>query len=203
MTNSGGEAAIVLCGGRSRRMNRDKWSLPFGGETMLERVVGVVSQVVDEVWVVAREGQVVEGDFQIARDPAEGLGPLAGLVAGLEAMAADRAFLTTCDVPFLEPAYVAHLLAESRGQPITVPVVGDHTMVTSAVYSREVLPVARDLLRRRRLRPLFLVEAFDTHFLSEASLREVDPELVSLRDINTPEAYRDALAVADRDAQGR
>lgn len=189
-------AAIVLGGGRSRRMGRDKASLPFGGQTMLQRVVGVVSQVVDEVWVVAREDQPVVGDFQVARDPAEGLGPLAGLVAGLGAMAAERAFVTSCDVPLLKPAYVSRLLELSRGHPIAVPVVGEHTMVTSAVYSREVLPVAEDLLRKRRLRPLFLIEAFDARIVREAELREVDPELESLRDCNTPEAYRDALLAA-------
>jgi molybdopterin-guanine dinucleotide biosynthesis protein A len=195
------DAAIVLCGGRSRRMQRDKASLPFGDETMLERVVGVVSQVVDEVWVVAREGQTVAGDFRIARDPAEGLGPLAGLVAGLGAITAERAFVTTFDVPLLKPAYVARLLELSRGHPIAVPVVGDHTMVTSAVYSREVLPVAEELLRQRRLRPLFLVEAFDARSVSEAELREVDAELESLRDCNTPEAYRDALRSAGCEAR--
>ena len=182
-------------------MLRDKASLPFGDETMLERVVSVVSQVVDEVWVVAREGQTVAGDFRIARDPEEGLGPLAGLVAGLGAMAAERAFVTTCDVPLLKPAYVARLLELSRGHPIAVPVVDDHTMVTSAVYSRTVLPVAEELLRQRRLRPLFLVEAFDARFVREAELREVDAELESLRDCNTPEAYRDALRSAGCEAR--
>jgi molybdopterin-guanine dinucleotide biosynthesis protein A len=196
------DAAIVLCGGHSRRMQRDKASLPFGNQTMLERVVGVVSQVVDEVWVVAREGQVVSGDFQIARDAAEGLGPLAGLVTGLRAMAAERAFLTTCDVPLLQPTYVARMLELSRGHPIAVPVVNDRSMVTSAVYSREVLPVAEGLLEQRRLRPLFLVEAFDARIVSEAELREVDPDLASLRDCNTPEAYRDALHFAGHDAGG-
>lgn len=194
--------AIILCGGHSRRMHRDKASLPFGNETMLERIVSVVSQVVDEVWVVAREGQTVAGDFRIARDPAEGLGPLAGLVTGLGAMVAERAFLTTCDVPLLKTAYVARLLELSRGHPIAVPVIGNRTMVTSAVYSREVLPVAEELLRQRRLRPLFLVEAFDARIVCEAELREVDAELDSLRDCNTPEAYRDALRSAGCEARG-
>lgn len=187
------DAAIVLCGGRSTRMARDKASLPFGDETMLERIVRVVSEVVDEVWVVAREGQEIAGDFQIARDSSEGYGPLAGLCAGLEAMSAERAFLTSCDVPLLRPAYVERLLALSRGFPIAVPVVGDRSMVTSAVYAREVLPVARRLLAERRLRPLFLVEAFDARIVSETELREVDPDLESLLDCNTPETYRRAL----------
>ena len=187
------DSAIVLCGGRSTRMARDKASLPFGDETMLERIVRVVSEVVDEVWVVAREGQEIAGDFQIARDSSEGYGPLAGLCAGLEAMSAERAFLTSCDVPLLRPAYVERLLTLSRGFPIAVPVVGDRSMVTSAVYAREVLPVARRLLAERRLRPLFLVEAFDARFGSETELREVDPDLESLLDCNTPETYRRAL----------
>ncbi len=187
------DAAIVLCGGRSTRMARDKASLPFGDETMLERIVRVVSEVVDEVWVVAREGQEIAGDFRIARDSSEGHGPLAGLCAGLEAMSAERAFLTSCDVPLLRPAYVERLLALSRGFPIAVPVVGDRSMVTSAVYAREVLPVARRLLAERRLRPLFLVEAFDARIVSESELREVDPDLESLVDCNTPETYQRAL----------
>lgn len=182
-------------------MHRDKASLPFGNETMLERIVSVVSQVVDEVWVVAREDQTVAGDFRIVRDPAEGLGPLAGLVTGLGAMAAERAFLTTCDVPLLKADYVARLLELSRGHPIAVPVVGDRTMVTSAVYSREVLPVAEELLRQRRLRPLFLVEAFEARIVCEAELREVDAELDSLRDCNTPETYRKALRSAGCEAR--
>ncbi len=192
-------AAIVLCGGRSSRMGRDKASLPFGPETMLERIVRIVSQVVGEVWVVAREGQEIAGDYRIARDSDEGLGPLAGLRAGLEAMSAERAFLTSCDVPLLSSAYVEHLLALSRGFPIAVPKVGGHFMVTSAVYAHEVLPVAERLLVERRLRPLYLVEAFEARIVSEDELREVDPELESLRDCNTPDAYRDALSAAGLD----
>ncbi len=180
-------------------MARDKASLPFGSETLLERVVRIVSEVVDEVWVVARDGQEVSGDFRIARDPEEGLGPLAGLCAGLEAMSAERAFLTSCDVPLLRSAYVRRLLELSRGYPIAVPVVGTRYMVTSAVYSREVLPVARELLDERRLRPLFLVEAFDARLVTAEELRDVDPELESQRDCNTPETYREALRTAGLD----
>jgi molybdopterin-guanine dinucleotide biosynthesis protein A len=182
-------------------MARDKASLPFGTETMLQRIVRVVSQVVDEVWVVAREGQDVWGDFQIARDPDEGLGPLAGLCAGLEAMSAERAFLTACDVPLLKPGYVERLLELSRGFPIAVPRVAGHTMVTSAVYAREVLPVARGLLDEGRLRPLFLLEAFDSRLVTEDELRQVDPELESLHDCNTPDAYREALRMAGLDGE--
>jgi molybdopterin-guanine dinucleotide biosynthesis protein A len=191
------DAAIVLCGGRSRRMGRDKWSLPFGDETLLERTVRCVREVVDEVWVVAREGQEIEGDYRIVRDPAEGLGPLAGLVAGLEVMTADRAFLTSCDVPFLDPEYVRRMLELGRGHPVAVPLLDGYHMSTSAVYGKEVLPVARRLLEEERLRPLFLIREVDALIVNEPELREMDPSLSSFRNCNTREAYEQALRDAE------
>ncbi|MHC4548065.1 MAG: molybdenum cofactor guanylyltransferase [Planctomycetota bacterium] len=192
-----GDAAIVLCGGRSRRMGRDKASLPFGDETMLERTVRIVSGVVAEVLVVAREGQPVpHGDYTLVRDPAEGLGPLAGLVAGLEGMRAERAFLTACDVPLLRPAYVRWLLEISRGHPVAVPLVDGFHMSTSAVYAQAVLPVARRLLQEERRRPLFLIQEVDARIVDEAEVRQVDRDLASFRNCNTPETYAQALADA-------
>lgn len=191
-----GEAALVLCGGFSRRMGRDKWSLPFGEETLLDRTVRIVREVVPEVWVVAREGQGVRGHARIARDPAEGMGPLAGLAAGLEAMKAERAFLTSCDAPFLKPAVVRRLLDLSRGHAAAVPFVGGFHMTTAAVYSKGTLAAARRLLAEKRLRPLFLVEAVKARIVTEEELRDVDPDLSSFRNCNTPEEYREALFLA-------
>jgi molybdopterin-guanine dinucleotide biosynthesis protein A len=183
-------------------MGRDKAALPFGGENLLSRVIRIVSAVVDEVVVVARQGQLlpeIPAGCRIARDPAEGLGPLAGLVAGLEAMKSERAFLTSCDVPLLEEAYLRALFSLARGHLATVPCLDDRYMVTSAVYARELLPVARDLLRNGRLRPLFLVQAVESRILGEEEIRIADPELRSFHNCNTLEAYRDALRIAGLD----
>jgi hypothetical protein len=97
---------------------------------------------------------------------------------------------------------VERLLALLRGRLIGAAVVGDHTTMTSAVYFREVLPVDEDLLWHRRLRPLFLVEAFDARAVSEPELYEVDPQLASLGDCNAPEAYRDALRTVGLEGEG-
>jgi molybdopterin-guanine dinucleotide biosynthesis protein A len=186
-------AAIVLCGGRSRRMGRDKAALPFGDENLLQRAVRLAREAVEEVIVVAREDQEVPGEFEVVRDPAEGLGPLAGLAAGLAAIRAPRAFLTACDVPFLLPAYVRWLIDLAPDRPVTVPHLDGHYMTTSAVYSREVLPIARGLLAVRRLRPLHVVEAVEARIVTRDEIVEVDPALQSFRNCNTPEVYERAL----------
>jgi molybdopterin-guanine dinucleotide biosynthesis protein A len=174
-------------------MGRDKAALPFGDENLLARTVRLMHEVVDEVVVVAREGQDLPGEYKVARDPAPGFGPLAGLATGLQAVEADRAFLSSCDVPFLLPAYVQRMIDISEGHSVTVPWVNDYYMTTSAVYSKEILPVASGLLAARRLRPLYLVQAVEARIVTMEELRAVDPQLQSFRNCNTPEAYEQAL----------
>lgn len=187
-------------------MGRDKASLPFGGETLLERTLRLVGEVVDELLVVARQGQPVPKGVRVARDPRNGLGPLAGLATGLSAIGARRAFVTSCDVPFLRPAYVRRMLDLSEDHAITVPLVDGYYMTTSAVYTPEVVPAARELIRGGRLRPRFLVEAFPSRIVREDELRDVDPQLESFRNCNTPldyeQALRDAGLESKRDRLG-
>jgi molybdopterin-guanine dinucleotide biosynthesis protein A len=189
-------AALVLCGGHSKRMGADKASLPFGEETLLERVVRRIEDAVDEIWLVAREGQELHLDLPVARDPAEGLGPLAGLAAGLRAMSAPRAFLVSCDVPLIEPAMVERIFDLCEGSSAGIPLVDGFHMTTTAVYDQKLLPVAEGLLQAGRLRPFFLVEAAGARIISEEELRAVDPTLQSLRDCDTPEDYAELLQLA-------
>jgi molybdopterin-guanine dinucleotide biosynthesis protein A len=72
-------------------------------------------------------------------------------------------------------------------------------MTTSAVYARSLLPLAEEILAAGRLRPLYLLEAVPARLVTADELRNVDPELESLRDCNTPADYQAALARAGVD----
>src|ERR1700752_3729699 len=103
-------AGIVLCGGKSTRMGTSKALLPFGPETMLQRVVRLLGTVVSPIVVVAaadQELQPLPAEIVGPRDEREGLGPLEGLRAGLKALPVDieAAYVTSCDVPLLVPAF--------------------------------------------------------------------------------------------------
>src|SRR5438105_2798339 len=106
---------IVLCGGQSKRMGRPKAWLPFGRELMLQRVVRLLAEAVQPIVVVAAPDQEVPplpSDIAVVRDEREGRGPLQGLAAGLTALPAgiDVAYLSSCDVPFLRPAFVQRMI---------------------------------------------------------------------------------------------
>jgi molybdopterin-guanine dinucleotide biosynthesis protein A len=187
---------VVLCGGRSSRMGRPKAWLPFGDELMLQRVVRVLHEVVEPVVVVAAVGQDVPplpAGVEIVRDEIEGRGPLQGLAAGLAALEADAAYLSSCDVPFLSPTFVRRMLELLGESSVAVPKVGNFHHPLAAVYRTSVLPVVADLLAADRLRPVFLFDAVPTRVVEPRELAEVDPTFQSLRNLNTPEDYEAAL----------
>ena len=179
-------------------MGRDKAALPFGDESLLERVIRIVRPKVDELWLVAREGQALSApaDLPIARDPAEGLGPLAGVIAGVRAMNAERAFVISCDSPLLEADLISHLLELSRGHDAAIPFVDGHYVPTTAIYAKSILPAAVRLLDRGELRPRLLIEEPGVRVIREDEITAADPELHSFRDCDTPEDYQDLLRLA-------
>ncbi len=174
-------------------MGRDKASLPFGNETLLARVVGAVRQAADDVVLVAREGQTLPEGFEAVRDPAEGLGPLAGLMVGLRHVKADRAFVTACDAPFLRPAFIERLLDLGADYDAAVPLIDGHLMMTTAVYARSIAPVVEALVVRRALRTRDLLDHVRARRIQPDELRDVDPDLESFLNCNTPESYAEAL----------
>lgn len=195
MTQVGG---ILLCGGQSKRMGKPKAWLPIAGELMLPRVVRVLSGAVGPLVVVAAQEQALPplpDEVQIVRDEEQGRGPLQGLAAGLAALQerAEAAFVSSCDVPFLRPAFVQRMIELMGDAQICVPRVGGYHHPLAAVYCTEVLQVVRQLLQENRLRPGYLFGEVPTRVVEAAELGDVDPTLESLRNLNTPEDYERAL----------
>jgi molybdopterin-guanine dinucleotide biosynthesis protein A len=193
---------VVLCGGRSQRMGRPKAWLPFAGEVMLPRVVRLLGEAVAPVVVVAAPDQDVPplpAEVEVVRDQEKGRGPLQGLAAGLAELRgrAEAAYLSSCDVPFLRPAFVRRLIDLMGDAAICVPRVGEYHHPLAAVYRLEVAEAAARLLAEDRLRPFFLFEAVPTRVVAAEELADVDPTFQTLRNLNTPEDYEAALREAE------
>jgi molybdenum cofactor guanylyltransferase len=192
---------IVLCGGRSTRMGTPKATLPFGPETMLQRVVRLLGTVVDPIVVVAARQQALPAlpdNVIVAEDEREQRGPLEGLRAGFKALpnSVDSAYVTSCDVPLLVPGFVTRMIELLGDFDIAVMEIDGFPHPLSAVYRRANLPQVEALLERDKLRPVFLFDAVRTRRVQPEEMTSVDPHLRTLRNLNTRDDYRAALAEA-------
>jgi molybdopterin-guanine dinucleotide biosynthesis protein A len=195
-------AGIVLCGGRSTRMGVAKATLPFGNETMLQRVVRLLVPVVSPIIVVAARDQVLPElpeNVVVTRDERDQHGPLEGLRAGLNALpdSVGIAYVTSCDVPLLEPAFVERMVELLGDHDIAVMEIDGFTHPLSAVYRRHTLPHIEALLAENKLRPVFLFDVMRTRRVKPEEMVSVDPQLRTLRNLNTREDYLEALAEAN------
>lgn len=185
---------VVLCGGRSSRMGRPKAWLPVGDEVMLQRAVRVVGQAVGLVVVVAAPGQDVPDlpvGVELVRDEQEGLGPLAGLAAGLAVLEgrADAAFLSACDVPLLTPAFVRRVCDQLNEADACVPNIGGRLHPLAAAYRISLRPAITVILAAGERRMTTLLDAVPPRTLGPADFADIDPDLLSLRNVNTPADY--------------
>jgi molybdopterin-guanine dinucleotide biosynthesis protein A len=191
----------VLAGGKSTRMGTSKALLPFGPETMLQRVVRILSTVVSPIVIVsAAPGQELPSlpeDVILTHDERESRGPLEGLRAGLKALPAaiDRAYVTSCDVPLLVPGFVTEMLELAEGRDVAVMEIDGFPHPLSAIYRRATLPFIEDLLAQDKLRPVFLYEQVDTRKVRPEEIT-TDTALQTLRNLNTREDYELALTLA-------
>lgn len=194
-------AGIVLCGGKSTRMGTSKADLPFGAETMLQRVVRLLGTVVRPIVVVAAREQALPElpeDVIVTRDEREARGPLEGLRAGLKALpdSVEAAYITSCDVPLLVPDFVTRMIDLLSENDIAVMEIDGFPHPLSAVYRRDTLPHVESLLAQDKLRPVFLFEAVRTRRVKPEEMLSADPQLRTLRNLNTREDYQAALAEA-------
>ena len=197
--------AVILCGGGSRRMGRDKASLPCGDETMLPRVMRLTAEVVPReqiVLVAAAEQQLppLPWDAILVRDRDADQGPLPALIDGLAALPTNvsAAFVTACDAPLLEPAFVEALFAAMEPEvDATVPSDGERLYPLTAVYRPSCVASLRAHLDEggSSLQRALRSPGFRLKELPLERLRSVDSELRSLLNCNTLEEYKAALAL--------
>lgn len=189
---------LVLCGGQSKRMGLPKATLPFGPEVMLVRIVRLLRGIVNPVFVVAAADQQLPdlgANVTVVRDRHENRGPLAGLYAGLLAARdqVEAVYATSCDVPLLQPEFVARLVELLGDKDIVVPVEGDFIHPLAGVYRTRLVLRIEELLAAEQFRPRHLIDHSISRKVSVNDLREVDPELSSLLNLNTAEDYLQAL----------
>jgi len=177
-----------MAGGKSRRMGRDKAWLDLGdGRPIVQRVIDVLRDVADEVFLVANDERFATLGLRVVPDRFPEGGALGGIATGVGAATHDRVLVAACDMPFLRPDVFRLLIARSEGYDVVIPKVGDDLETLHALYAKACLPAMEHALGAGKMRIVSFLGEVRVLELGEDELRRVDPGLASFTNVNTPE----------------
>jgi len=183
-------SAIVLAGGRSSRFGRDKLAEPIGGRSLLQHAIDAVRPFATDILVVTVPGgsPTVAGGVRVVHDPSPFEGPLVGLAAGLDEAREAIVFLTAGDIPELVPEVGELLLTALEGPGIDVAVLADRDgpcPFPMAVRRDAALAATTRLIASGERRLFSLIDALTGARIEEPVWRMVDPQGLSIRDIDS------------------
>ena len=121
-------SGVILAGGKSRRMGRDKAFIEFEGKPLVSRVIERAQILCSETIIVTNSAEAyapilaqVEGDARIVSDVYPGKGSLGGIYSGLLAAREEYALVLASDLPLLNPALLRYLISLAPSADIVIP----------------------------------------------------------------------------------
>jgi len=185
--------ALVLAGGESKRIGSPKAFLPLGSTTLIRIVLAVLQPLFRQVLVVARDGEGFTGlGVEVLTDDRPERGPLVGLARGLAASGAPWCFLVGCDMPFLRSEVIRRMAERLSGCDILVPYLEGRYQSLHAFYGQGCLLYAKALLGKGITYPRALFPYCKVVTVGADDFLDLDPDLLSFRDVNTMEDYQTA-----------
>ena len=195
--------AVILAGGQSRRLGRDKAVEPFYGEPLIRRVIRRASEAVSTYQIVVvvadpeRAAALPLDDHHLtAVDVFPDCGSLGGIYTGLDAATTQWSLVTACDMPFLSAPLLSHMAGLRDGVDAVVPVIDGRPEPTHALYNRRCLPAIEAKLRAGQLKISGFFDDVTVRYVPEDDIRNFDPDLLSFFNINRPEDLARAAELA-------
>lgn len=182
---------VILAGGESSRMGRNKALLEVNGEPMIGTAYRRMAELFDNVLLVTNTPEIYE--FIPCRKLADiypCMGPLAGIHAALSGCSGDRVFVTACDMPSLNPHLIRELGSIQRGADVVIPETPGGLEPLHAFYAKSCLPKMERMLRAGERRILSFFDQAQVRLVPRGRIAALDPDFSSFRNINTPEDYQ-------------
>ncbi|HEV8360496.1 MAG TPA: molybdenum cofactor guanylyltransferase [Candidatus Thermoplasmatota archaeon] len=190
--------AVLLAGGQSTRMGADKAFVRLAGKPLVEWVLDALEPLTRSFVIVANDlpkFAAYESRARVVADDPPRAGPLAALRAGLRNSRQDWVFVTSCDAPFLQPAFVQALARFTRGADAAVPGSPEERWPLTAFYHQRCMPALDRAVQRDDKKIIAFFPDVAVRWVPLDELRRWDPELRSLWNVNSPTELEKAEAL--------
>lgn len=185
---------VLLVGGESRRMGRNKAFLEIAGKPLFKRNMEVLAGICDEVIISCRDTEQYQGlGYRVVPDRIKNKGPLAGLYSVLPLAKYDYIFMAACDMPLLNQQAIDYVYNQIEDYPLVYPYVWDRLHPLHAFYHKSILPVVEKHLLEDQLSLLDLPKDCRTKTprISEQLAGDPLKEIIeqSFLNVNTPQEW--------------
>lgn len=180
--------SIVLAGGKSLRLGRNKYLETIGDKSLIQWVIDRLAIVSAEIIIATGHGEEIPCSsgvrLRTVADMHPGKGPLAGIYSGLIASSSPCAIVVSCDTPFVSAGLLEYMTRICPGFDIVVPRMKEKVEPLCAVYSKNCVDPIRELLRQNELKIIELYPLVTARYIEEAEIDRFDPEHLSFFNIN-------------------
>ena len=181
---------ILLAGGQSRRMGRDKRFLELDGRTLIERALSILDAVFPEVLVVVAgpEPRLDSLHRRVVTDLIPNCAALGGLYTGLSLVETPHIFVVATDMPLLNPAMITRIVALGGDADVAMVRLASGLQPMHAMYSKACLPHLQRMAGAGDLtiQSLARIPDLSVRIISEEEIGDIDPKFLSFLNINTP-----------------
>src|SRR3970040_374943 len=185
-------SGVILGGGQSTRMGRNKGVIEIRGKRLIDRFVHGLQGIFPEVIIVANTpGLYDDLGVRIVPDLIPDRGSLGGIYTATATATHPWAFVMACDMPFFNPGLIRHLATLTHGCDAVVPYTGDWEPLF-ALYAKTCLPEMERLIRAGDLKIARFFPSVRVRRVGPDELGPHDPQGLSLFYMNTPAAFRPA-----------
>jgi molybdenum cofactor guanylyltransferase len=181
-------SAVLLAGGKSTRMGRDKADIEIDGEKLWQRQVRILRELSPDELFISGPPRVEWSGLAVVSDAQPGAGPLGGLVASLRHCAHPMLVVLAVDLPRMTSGFLRSLIESCGDSSGVVAKAGDFYEPLAAVYPKACLAIAEDCLASGELAmQRFVARALGAKLLRERVLRDDEKRLFS--NVNTPQEW--------------
>ncbi len=203
---SGQVTGVILAGGTSRRMGKNKALIQLGEDSLIGHVIRRIRPVTDELLLITNTpDEYAHLGLPMHDDIVSDAGALGGVYTGLVSACYDTVLCVACDSPFLVPKLLTYLISVLEGYDAVMPYTyrenpTDHNsdqmvlQTLCAVYSKRCVPIIELMLQESELRVHALQERSSIKRIAPEVWQVFDPDGISFFNINTPADLEQANA---------
>jgi molybdopterin-guanine dinucleotide biosynthesis protein A len=194
--------SIVLAGGKSLRLGRNKALEEIGGQTLIQRVINRLELLGTEVTVVVAQGDQLflpDSRTKVVVDVYPAKGALGGIYSGLKAAPSFHSLVVACDMPFLNINLLRYLMELCPAFDVVIPRLEGKLEPLNAVYSKNCLGPMESMLHAGRLRIADFLPAVRVRYVDDAEVEKFDPQRLSFFNINSEADLERAKSLLEKE----